>query len=145
MNIVKQVLSGLILLSYAFSSYATDQRQVIWVSAEEKSALLAEMRGFLVASQAVLHASLSEDMQVVEQAARPVGVKALKSTPEAILKKLPAGFTAIGPRVHQAFEVIADEATGLGDRQIILETLADLQTHCIACHAAYRFEVVKAP
>ncbi|GKT13029.1 MAG: hypothetical protein ISEC1_P2023 [Thiomicrorhabdus sp.] len=120
---------------------AADSREAIWVTAEEKAALLSEMRNFLIASQKILQASLTEDMDVVEQAARPVGMKLLKATPKEILKKLPKGFTAIGPKAHQGFEDIADEASGLGGREVVLEKLAKLQTLCNSCHALYRFEV----
>ena len=118
-----------------------DSREAISVTAEEKAALLSEMRNFLIASQKILQASLTKDMEAVEQAARPVGMKLLKATPKAILEKLPPGFTAIGPKAHSGFEEIADEASGLGDREVVLEKLANLQTLCNSCHALYRFEV----
>ena len=118
-----------------------DSREAVIVTAEEKAALLSEMRNFLIASQKILQASLTEDMEAVEKAARPVGMKLLKATPKAILEKLPPGFTAIGPKAHSGFEEIADEASGLGDREVILEKLAHLQTLCNSCHALYRFEV----
>ncbi|VAW47389.1 hypothetical protein MNBD_GAMMA04-2155, partial [hydrothermal vent metagenome] len=41
--------------------------------------------------------------------------------------KLPSGFTVLGPKAHRGFEVIADEASGLGDREVVLEHLAKLQ------------------
>jgi len=138
-------LFGFSNISFALSENPpikpADSREVIWVSAEEKAALLGEMRNFLIASQAILESSLVDDMETVEAASRKVGIKLLKATPEEIHKKLPAGFTAIGPKTHMGFEVIADEASGLGDREEILNTLANLQKTCIACHAAYRFEV----
>jgi len=135
-------LVSVVGLSYAeVDQGAADSREVIVVTAAEKAALLSEMRNFLIASQKILQASLIEDMQAVEDAARPVGMKLLKQTPEAIKQKLPDGFTAIGPKAHRGFEEIADEASGLGDREEVLQKLADLQLLCTQCHAIYRFEV----
>jgi hypothetical protein len=148
------VLSGLFLLSFLNVGNAqaqtivdqaainpADAREVIWVSTAQKAALLTEMRNFLITSQKVLESSLQEDLSSIEQAARPMGIKAMKATPEAIQKILPPGFTQLGPKVHLGFESIADEASGLGDREVILSKLANMQKTCIACHAAYRFEV----
>jgi cytochrome c556 len=54
--------------------------------------------------------------------------------------KLPQGFTQLGPQVHIGFEEIADEAATMGDAQVVLQRLAELQKLCIQCHAIYRLE-----
>jgi len=143
-SVFRLVLPLMMISSMAIASAEAkqaDSREVIWLNAEEKSALLAEMRNFLIASQAILEASLADDMETVETVARSVGIKALKGTPKAILKKLPAGFIEIGPKAHLGFESIADEASGMGEREVIMNTLATLQKNCITCHATYQFEV----
>ncbi len=122
-------------------SIAADDREVIWVTAKEKSMLMAEMRAFLHASQKILESNLSGDMQAVEEAARLVGVSLFKDTPEAIQEKLPITFTMIGPRAYMGFESIVDEAVGRGDMKVIFSHLAQLQKNCVACHALFRFEV----
>ncbi len=118
-----------------------DAREIIWVTPSEKSALLGEMRGFLEATQKILEASLADDMEAIERAARAVGIKMMKATPKALHDKLPSGFTDIGPKAHMGFESIADEAVGMGDREVVLEHLAALQKTCNGCHSIYRFEV----
>lgn len=122
-------------------SVAADDREVIWVTAKEKSMLMAEMRAFLHASQKILESNLSGDMQAVEEAARLVGVSLFKDTPEAIQEKLPVTFTMIGPRAYMGFESIVDEAVGGGDMKVIFSHLAQLQKNCVMCHALFRFEV----
>lgn len=118
---------------------SADMREEILLSPSEKAALLTEMRRFLIASQQILAASLRDDMEAVEAAARPVGMQLLKATPPALREKLPEGFRALGPEAHKGFEAIADEATGLGDKDVILQSLSELQTTCIACHEKYQF------
>ncbi len=118
-----------------------DSREVIWLSEAEKTVLLSEMRGFLEATQIILEASLANDMEMIEKAAREVGVKMMKATPKTLHDKLPSGFTKLGPKAHLGFEAIADEASGLGDREVVLEHLAELQKTCNGCHAMYRIEV----
>ncbi len=118
-----------------------DAREIIWVTESEKAALLAEMRSFLEATQKILEGSLADDMEVIEQAARAVGVKMMKATPKSLHDKLPTGFTDRGPKAHMGFESIADEAAGMGDREVVLEHLAELQKSCNGCHSIYQLKV----
>ncbi len=132
---------GLSMVPSVMASESADTREVIWVSAGEKAAILSEMRAFLEASQTILEGSLADDMDVIEEAARSVGMKMMRGTPKELHKKLPSGFTALGPKAHRGFEAIADEASGMGDREVVLQHLAKLQKTCNGCHAIYRFEV----
>ena len=132
---------GLSMVTQVAASESADAREIIWVSADEKAALLSEMRAFLEASQQILEGSLADDMDVIEEAARSVGMKMMRGTPKELHKKLPSGFTALGPKAHRGFETIADEALGMGDREVVLQHLAELQKTCNKCHSIYRFEV----
>ncbi len=120
---------------------SADNRVVIWVTESERVLFLTEMRELLMASQAILEASLDDDMDRVETVARKMGIKMLKGTPKSLTKKFPAGFIKLGPKTHLGFEAIADESASLGDKIVILKQLANLQKSCIACHAAYRLNV----
>lgn len=123
------------------AAYAEDSRQVIWLSVEQKNALMQEMRHFLQVSQTILENAMSENLEEIEQDARSMGVKAMKATPPSLSKQFPAAFKAIGPKVHLGFEDIANEASGLGDTTVILKRLAEVQSHCIQCHAQYQIKV----
>lgn len=143
---IKSFLMTLLIASLTGTSslalaQEADSREIIWLSGAERAALMSEMRQFLSTSQQILEASLAEDMKKVEQLARPVGIKLMKDTPASLKDKLPAGFTQLGPQAHLGFENIADEASGLGDKTIILQQLADLQKNCVACHAQYQIRV----
>lgn len=135
------LLGGLFLLpKMAYAEASSDSRTAIWLSDAERSAILAEMRQFLSASQSILQAALNDDMEQVEQTARAVGLKQARGVPKTLQVKLPQGFTQLGPQVHIGFEEIADEAATMGDAQVILQRLAAVQKLCIQCHAVYRLE-----
>ena len=136
------LLGGLFLLPKmaCAEASASDSRTAIWLNDAERSAILAEMRQFLSASQSILQATLNDDMEQVEQTARAVGLKQARGVPKTLQEKLPQGFTQLGPQVHIGFEEIADEAATMGDTQVILQRLAEVQKLCIQCHAIYRLE-----
>lgn len=125
----------------SFHAAHADSRNVVWLSADQKSAFLQEMREFMSASQQILEASLADDMTRVEKAAREVGIKMINNTPASLKAKLPPGMMKLGPATHKAFEDIANEAETLGDKNEILHKLATLQKNCIACHQAYQIKV----
>jgi len=137
----KLFMMFLFLTVIATSTQAEDTRQVIWLSAEQKNLLMQEMRHFLQASKTILDGSLNEDVESIERTARSVGIKAMKTTPSSLTEALPQAFKTIGPKVHLGFEEIADEASGLGDTELILKRLTRLQSHCIECHAQYQIKV----
>jgi len=137
----KLFMMFLFLTVIATSTQAEDTRQVIWLTAEQKNLLMQEMRHFLQASQTILGNSLNEDLESIEKTARSVGIKAMKATPQSLNKILPQAFLEIGPKVHLGFEEIANEASGIGDIEVILKRLTGLQSNCIECHAQYQIKV----
>jgi len=126
---------------------STDQRQVIRLTPAEKHFLLSEMRGFVVITQKIVSAATANDMAAVAEAARSGGLKAHQkdfANPESLVhgirKKAPAAFFPLGKETHQSFDRIAELATELKDRDVVLNTLAETLNNCIACHSAYRVE-----
>ncbi|WP_024852238.1 hypothetical protein [Hydrogenovibrio kuenenii] len=136
----RNLLLMLMGLIFSANSYA-DNRTIVWLSAEQKAMFLQEMRDFMSASQQILEASLADNMDQVEKSAREVGIKMIKNTPLSLKKQLPPGMMKLGPETHRGFESIADEASSLGDKEVILNRLAALQKNCVACHKAYQIKV----
>ncbi len=134
------LLFGMLAPKMAYAGESSDSRTAIWLSDGQRSAILAEMRQFLTASQTILQAALAEDMAKVEQSARAVGLQQARGVPAELRAKLPEGFVKLGPQVHIGFEDIADEAATMGDSQVILQRLEEVQKLCIQCHAVYRLE-----
>lgn len=139
----RNLLLMLMGLIFSVNSYA-DNRTIVWLSAKQKAMFLQEMRDFMSASQQILEASLADNMEQVEKSAREMGIKMIKNTPASLKKQLPPGMMKLGPATHHGFESIADEASTLGDKEVILNRLATLQKNCVACHQAYQIKI-KAP
>ena len=125
----------------------SDQRQVIRLTPAEKHFLLSEMRGFVAITQKIVSAAAANDLAAVAEAARVGGLKAHQkdfANPESLVhgirKKAPAAFFPLGKETHLSFDRIAELATELKDRDVVLNTLADTLNNCIACHSAYRVD-----
>ena len=139
-TISKLFATFILCFSTQVFAQSADSREVIWLTDTQRTAVLAEMRQFLTASQQILAASLDENPDAIEAAARPMGIKSMKGTPQSLREKLPSGFGQLGSKTHQGFEEIANEAVGMGDTSIILRQLSELQKNCIACHARYQLK-----
>ncbi|QCU90664.1 hypothetical protein [Thiomicrorhabdus sediminis] len=135
------VLCFLLLVPTSQALAEQDERQPIYLTEQERAVVLAEMRNFLEVVQQIMQGAITEDMQQVENAARPVGLAAMQGMSQELQKKLPDPFLSMGPQTHRNFQMIADDARDLGDPALTLEQLNKNMKNCIACHRAYRLEV----
>lgn len=117
---------------------AEDARQAIVLEPAERAMILGEMRGFLVAVQAITAAALRDDSAGIARAARAQGMAAAGAVPATLAAKLPIGFKQLGHGVHQEFDRIAIDAEAMGDGKLALAQLAETLNRCIACHSAYQ-------
>jgi hypothetical protein len=117
---------------------APDGRQVIELTAEERDFVLAEMRGFLDSVQGILQGVVDGDMKSVSAAALKSGMGTMQHAPRTLMTKMPMEFKMLGMDTHQKFGALADEATGIGDKQQVLKQLTVLLANCNACHQGYR-------
>ncbi|WP_456407184.1 hypothetical protein [Thiolapillus sp.] len=116
---------------------APDGRQALQLTTAERNMVLGEMRDFLVAVQAIIAATNTEDMAAAATAARKVGMAAQTAVPPALIGKLPLEFKKLGFGAHSKFDQLALDAEQLGDPQQTREQLANLMNNCVACHATY--------
>ena len=63
------------------------------------------------------------------------------AVPGSLVGKLPLAFKKLGFDTHARFDELALDAEQLGDRDHALAQLNAILMNCVACHAAYRFEV----
>jgi mono/diheme cytochrome c family protein len=120
------------------SRTSTDGRTAIVLTPPERDLVLGEMRGFLVAVQAIAQAVATTDMAAVAASARKAGLAAAGEVPAALRAKLPLEFKKRGAAAHAAFDDIAAEAQDMGDREVVLRKLGTLLLNCTTCHAGYR-------
>jgi hypothetical protein len=116
---------------------APDGRQALQLTTAERNMVLGEMRDFLVAVQAIIAATNTEDMAAAATAARKVGMAAQTAVPPALIGKLPLEFKKLGFGTHSKFDQLALDAEQLGDPGQTREQLVSLMNNCVACHATY--------
>lgn len=117
-----------------------DTRQEIVLNAEEKAAVLLEMRQFLTGVQGITSALAKGDVKDVAPIASGLGMKATHDMPAALRTKMPLEFRQKGMAVHQAFDQVAMDAEGLGDVKHTLGQMGVLLQTCVSCHAQFRIE-----
>ncbi len=121
---------------------SNDDRIAIQLEPQERDLVLSEMRAFLVAVQQITNGILQQDMQMIAESARKVGMTTQRSVPGSLIGKLPIGFKAMGMETHNLFDTLALDAIELEDSEYTLSQLNTLMQNCIACHAGYKFEVI---
>ena len=122
---------------------ASDGRQGLLLEPGERDLVLAEMRSFLESVRTIIAAVGKEDMSQITTAARKVGAAAQNEVPGSLVGKLPLAFKKLGFDTHKQFDMLAMDAEELGDPEPALQQLAVLMQNCVACHAAYRIDVVR--
>ena len=120
---------------------SADGRIAISLTAGERDLVLGEMRAFLVSIQQITKGVTEENMELVAESARKVGMGAQRDVPGSLMGKLPLSFKKLGFDTHSRFDQLALDAESLGDGQHALKQLTELMQNCIACHAGHRFEV----
>ena len=145
-------ISAILLISLSLISYkfiltgavapSTDGRQAILLQEPERDLVLGEMRMFLASVQKITMGISKNDMKVVVEAAREVGLTAQQAVPGSLMGKLPLSFKKLGFDTHKKFDALARDAEDLGDPQYALEQLSALMNNCVACHSTYKIKGV---
>lgn len=119
-----------------------DGRIAVKLSQDERNLVLAEMRRFLVTTQAVSEAITNKDLKLTAKLASEAGMQADKNTPGSLLSKIPLAMKTLGFDTHQKFDQIASDAARVNDPLHSRNQLDRLMKNCIACHASYKIQEV---
>ena len=120
---------------------SSDGRLAIQLNAGERDMVLGEMRAFLATVQQITKGIAQDDMKLVAESARKVGMAAQGEVPGSLVGKLPIEFKKLGFDTHTKFDLLAMDALDMGDANQISAQLATLMENCVACHAAYRIDL----
>jgi hypothetical protein len=131
--------AALALAAAPFTAQPEDARTAVPVTAAEREFVLGEMRELLAAVRDMIEAAAAHDLDRLARAARAAGMASHRPPPPGLRDKLPKEFRQLGFGVHTEFDVIAQDAVQLRDRDLALRRIADNMARCVACHAAYRF------
>ena len=123
------------------ASEGTDGRMAIHLTSGERDLVLTEMRAFLESIQQVTKGIAADDMNLVAEAARKSGKAAQAAVPGTLVGKLPIAFKKLGFDTHAKFDQLALDAEEFGDSEHAMSQLSTLMENCVACHAAYRFNI----
>ena len=115
-----------------------DHRTAVKLSKDERNLVLAEMRKFLITTQAVSEAITNNDLKLAAQLASEAGMQADKNTPGSLLFKIPLAMKTLGLDTHQKFDQIASDAVQIKDPMYSRKQLDVLLKNCIACHANFK-------
>ena len=118
---------------------ASEDRIAVVLTASEKAGVLAEMRGLLETSQAVLLAATSDDVASIPDIVRPFGMAATQNESVTMMAKLPFELKTMGHDAHRAMDEVGAMAENGATGNEIIETLAGAMTLCVTCHDTYRF------
>lgn len=114
-----------------------DGRMTIHLNADERDAVLAEMRAFLTSVQLITQGAAENDMELVAEFARKSGKAAQAEMPATLHEKLPEKFRQLGFATHTKFDQLAMDALDLEDSNHVLSQLSALMENCTSCHAIY--------
>ena len=114
-----------------------DTRTAVLLTAEQRNAVLGEMRTMLASVNGVLGAAAKADSAGIHGAAKASGSAA--AADPALEKLLPAQWLQLAMQTHQGFDGLAASA-GAG-RDTVVARLGAITTNCVTCHAMYRLAV----
>ena len=143
LSIIVLLLGVIAVMAYTFlvagkTVPADDRRTAIVLEPAERSLVLTEMRGFLIAVQAITEAVTRNDAKAIAAAARPMGMAAAGGVPATLAAKLPLEFKQLGHSVHEDFDRIALDIEAMGDVKHAHTQLSETLKKCVACHALYQ-------
>lgn len=136
-------VAGYRLFMGAHTQVGSDGRAEIALTTADRDIVLAEMRTILGAMQGITTALSQDDLKLVAQQARSVGLSAMGQVPPSLIQTLPLEFKTLGRGMHAEFDQIALDAEQMGDREHALQQVGALLGKCVACHASYRLTAAK--
>jgi cytochrome c556 len=123
------------------SQSAGDARKPLALTAMMAEHQKQNMREHLAAVQAIVAAIARDDMNAVAKASARIGYSEAMGQMCAHMGAATPGFTPMALNFHHVADTIG-EAARRGDRAGVLTALDRTLQTCVACHAAYRQEVV---
>lgn len=116
----------------------SDRRTPIALTAEQRDAVLQDMRTLLTAMQSILDGAARMDVPRIRSAAQAAGTAAMPGADSAMQAQLPDAFRRQGAETRASFDGLAQAVRGFTARDTTLAYLARISQQCVACHAQYR-------
>ena len=115
-----------------------DKRAVITLSAEQRDALLSEMRGLLSGMQSIMDAASSMDVGKIRTVAKALGAAAIAAQDSSYEKALPTDFRKLEAETRAQFDALSEAVRGFTARDTTLSYLSRISQGCVSCHGKYK-------
>jgi len=122
------------------TSAGTDNRTAVVLAPSERDLILAEMRGLLTATHAILDGLNRGDMKKVAQAATAAGMASAADVNPALMAKLPLPFKQLGLNVHADMDNLSKAAESGKTAPELQNMLVNTLAKCVACHSAWQLK-----
>ena len=133
-------MAYIFLLKGQTAPYA-DGRISVLLTADERSASLAEMRDILESVQEIMEDTIAGDFDAARARASSQGMSAFNQEDPAVIAKLPIGFKSIGLGLRGGFDDLATTLESTDSAVEVLDELSTLMLNCVACHQTYRLGI----
>ena len=132
------VLAGVGAREASSRQQQADKRQAIVLLADQRDAVLKDMRGMLTAMQGIMDGAARMDVSRLRAAAQSAGTTALAGRDSAIDAQLPADFRKQSLETYAMFDALSEAVRGFTARDTALAHLSRIAQQCVSCHAKYR-------
>ena len=115
-----------------------EARQPLYLDAETRHRVLAEMRSMLVAVDGIVQGVADGDRDAIERSARSAGMRRSVDDDPVFGSTLPVAFRDLGTRTHRNFDQLADAIRDGQPTEGAMRRLGEITGQCVGCHAVYR-------
>ncbi|MBI2403684.1 MAG: hypothetical protein HYV20_13310, partial [Gemmatimonadetes bacterium] len=115
-----------------------DKRTAIALTADQRDAVLSDMRTMLTAMQSIMDGATRMDIPKIRAAAQAAGTAALVGRDSATQAQLPEAFRRQSAETRANFDALAEAVRGFTARDTTLAYLSRISARCVSCHAQYR-------
>jgi cytochrome c556 len=118
-----------------------DKRTAIALSANQREAVLKDMRTMLMSMQSVMDGATKMDVPRIRAASQAAGTAAMAAYDSATRAQLPEAFRRQSAEVRATFDGLAEAVRGFTARDTTLAYMSRISAQCVACHAQFRLIV----
>ena len=122
---------------------AEDGRSAVQLTEDNKNFVLQEMRQFLESVQQITEGAIEGDVDKIITAAEVSGENVIDQMPPSLMRSIPIAFKTLGFDSHDKFDQIGKDAKLGKGKDHTLRQLNTLLGNCVACHSAYKIELVQ--
>lgn len=132
------VLAGVGAREASSRQQQADKRTPVALTAEQRDAVLNDMRTMLTQMQGIMDGATKMDVARVRAAAQAAATAAMVGRDSAVQAQLPEAFRRRSAETRATFDALAEAVRGFTARDTALAYLSRISAQCVSCHAQYR-------